>query len=83
MVWKGIRVENHNDKGIKGVIGMSSVGWLLCLAGHALHLVRRACLLLELHFGSFSWLRDSALCAHVCWESRGTTGEYQAGVIGE
>lgn len=38
VVWKGIRVEKHNKKGIKGVSVMSKAGWLLILAGHALHL---------------------------------------------
>lgn len=38
MVWEGIKVGKHDDKGIKGASGMSRVGWLLCLAGYALHL---------------------------------------------
>lgn len=66
MVWEGIRVGKHNDKGIKGASGMSRVGWLLCLSVHALYLARRACLLTELHFGGFSRVRDSLLCVHMC-----------------
>lgn len=65
VVWKGIRMEKHNKKGIKGVSGMSRVGWLLILADHALHLVRRTCLYIELHFRGFSWVRETDLCAHV------------------